>query len=407
MKLGSMRSQVLIHWGISSFYGWGVYGLNLALNWSLDSDLEPVCSLPLRLSEISLDPLKKNILNNFFSESASFEARLKDHLKLNSEARIDVPLLVGLGNDFNRSTTACGRSIYGTPTIGITFFEDPNISADAIDRAREFPLIVTGSTWNEQVLRGYGLEAVVTVLQGIDPTLFHVAPRSGLFNDRFMMFSGGKLEFRKGQDLVLEAASEFTRRHRDAVLVTAWHSPWPQAALSMSCKSRFGPVPVNKNGRLDTVSWARNAGVPEGQYLDLGSVPNSQLPPILREMDVGIFTNRGEGGTNLVAMECMACGMPVILSANTGHLDLIQEGVCYPLIQQGPVHRMNNPEQVLAGWGESSVPEIIEHLERIYSERKTAKAIGLRGAEMAGQMSWKNTAGALKTLVMNQISRVN
>ena len=74
MKLGSMRSQVLIHWGISSFYGWGVYGLNLALNWSLDSDLEPVCSLPLRLSEISLDPLKKNILNNFFSESASFEA---------------------------------------------------------------------------------------------------------------------------------------------------------------------------------------------------------------------------------------------------------------------------------------------------------------------------------------------
>ena len=68
---------------------------------------------------------------------------------------------------------------------------------------------------------------------------------------------------------------------------------------------------------------------------------------------------------------------------------------------------MNNPDQVLAGWGESSVPEIIEHLERIYSERKTAKAIGLRGAEMAGQMSWQNTAGALKTLVMNQIARVN
>ena len=133
-----MRSQVLIHWGISSFYGWGVYGLNLALNWSLDPDLEPVCSLPLRLSEISLDPLKKNILNHFFSESASFESRLKDHLKLNSEARIDVPLLVGLGNDFNRSTTACGKSIHGTPTIGITFFEDPNISPDAIDRAREF-----------------------------------------------------------------------------------------------------------------------------------------------------------------------------------------------------------------------------------------------------------------------------
>ena len=131
------------------------------------------------------------------------------------------------------------------------------------------------------------------------------------------------------------------------------------------------------------------------------------MPQILREMDVAVFPNRGEGGTNLVAMECMACGTPVILSANTGHLDLIQEGNCYPLNQQSLVNRIHKSDQVLTGWGESSVPEIIEHLERIYSERKTAKAIGLRGAEMAGQMSWQSTADALKTLVMNQISRVN
>jgi hypothetical protein len=68
---------------------------------------------------------------------------------------------------------------------------------------------------------------------------------------------------------------------------------------------------------------------------------------------------------------------------------------------------MQNPGQVLTGWGESSVPEIIEQLERIYCERKTAEATGLRGAKMAGQMSWRSTAGALKALVMNQISRVN
>ena len=54
MESGSMRSQVLIHWGISSFYGWGVYGLNLALNWSLDPDLEPVCSLPVSYTHLTL-----------------------------------------------------------------------------------------------------------------------------------------------------------------------------------------------------------------------------------------------------------------------------------------------------------------------------------------------------------------
>ena len=395
-----MRFQVLIHWGISSYYGWGVYGLNLALNWSLDPDLEPVCSIPVRGSEIALDPLKKNILDRFFIESAKFESRLKDHLTVNSEARMDVPLLVGLGNDFNGSTTAYGKAIHGLPTIGITFFEDPSISSNAINRARQFPLIVTGSTWNEQVLRGYGLEAVATVLQGIDPTLFHVAPRSGFFKDRFMMFSGGKLEFRKGQDLVMEAAVEFTRRHSDAILVTAWHSPWPQAALSLGDKTRFGLVPVNERGVLDTTRWARNAGIPKGQYLDLGPVPNSQLPPILRDMDVGIFPNRGEGGTNLVAMECMACGMPVILSANTGHLDLIKEGNCFPLTQQNPVNRIHDPAQILAGWGESSVAEIIEQLERIYCERESARLVGLRGADVVSQMTWQRTADSLKQLVL-------
>jgi glycosyltransferase involved in cell wall biosynthesis len=50
------------------------------------------------------------------------------------------------------------------------------------------------------------------------------------------------------------------------------------------------------------------------------------MPSVLQEMNVAVFPNRAEGGTNLVAMECMACGLPVILSGNTGHLDLIENG---------------------------------------------------------------------------------
>jgi glycosyltransferase involved in cell wall biosynthesis len=157
---------------------------------------------------------------------------------------------------------------------------------------------------------------------------------------------------------------------------------------------------VNERGGLDTAGWARNAGIPEGQYLDLGPVPNSQLPPILRDMDVGIFPNRGEGGTNLVAMECMACGMPVILSANTGHLDLIKDGNCLPLEQQTPVKRIQDQAEIMAGWGESSVAEIVEQLERVYHEREAAKEIGLRGANMLSQMTWQKTADLIKKLVL-------
>ena len=70
-------------------------------------------------------------------------------------------------------------------------------------------------------------------------------------------------------------------------------------------------------------------GVPAEQFIDLGVVPNHLMPRVLREMDVAVFPNRCEGGTNLVAMECMACGVPAIVASNTGQRDLIATGAAF------------------------------------------------------------------------------
>ncbi|MBP0574239.1 hypothetical protein J8J27_26410, partial [Mycobacterium tuberculosis] len=72
-----------------------------------------------------------------------------------------------------------GGDLRGVPDIGVVFFEMPQLDAAAVERAKAFKLIVTGSTWNERILREYGVTAVKTVIQGIDPTLFHPAPRMG------------------------------------------------------------------------------------------------------------------------------------------------------------------------------------------------------------------------------------
>ena len=89
-----MRTQVLIHWGISSYFGWGVYGLNLALHWDNDPNIQPVCSRPIQTSGITVDPLRYRLLQQFFEESAKFDQRLKDYVKTNPSAVVDVPLLV-------------------------------------------------------------------------------------------------------------------------------------------------------------------------------------------------------------------------------------------------------------------------------------------------------------------------
>ena len=146
---------------------------------------------------------------------------------------------------------------------------------------------------------------------------------------------------------------------------------------------------VDPNGRLGIVEWLDKNEVPPTRCFDIGLVPNHLLPEVYAQADVAVFPNRCEGGTNLVAMECMACGIPTVLSANTGHLDLIDEEHCFPLTRQTPIE----PSLNLTGtedWGESSVDELEELLERIYTEQTLAVKRGVAAAQFMRDWSWND-----------------
>jgi glycosyltransferase involved in cell wall biosynthesis len=217
---------------------------------------------------------------------------------------------------------------------------------------------------------------------------------------RFLIFSGGKAELRKGQDIVLAAFKIFARRHPEATLVTAWHSPWPHLARSLDQTSIAAPVVFDEAGKLDVRAWATANGIAADQVVDLGSPPNLSMPPILREMDVALFPNRAEGGTNLVAMECMATGVPAILSRNTGHLDLIRDENCYSLDDQRQAPNSWTSIGDVACWGESQVDEVVERLEQVFAHRAEAKRRGERGAAMMQGLSWGKTARQMKAVVL-------
>jgi glycosyltransferase involved in cell wall biosynthesis len=382
---------IMFHWQPSSFHGWGVYGLNLMLNWAKRRDLSICCAWPVDLSLIDINPVERWAIEEILTSSRDACARLKD---LSGKVRLSCPVLQGLGNNLSAAGPPGQVQILGTPNIGIVFFEWNRFDASLGRRAELYPLIVTGSTWNRDVLAGRGVHQAETVLQGIDTTQFHPAPRMGWLAGRFAVFSGGKLERRKGQDLVIEAFRVFAQRHRDALLVTAWSSPWPRLARSLNVNPGVQPVPFGQDRQIDVGAWTRANGIPEQQVLHLGPIPNAQMPRILREMDVGLFPNRAEGGTNLVAMECMACAVPVILSANTGHLDLIHRDNCYALQHQAHV-----VEAGCQDWGESDVEEILEALEAVYCDRAEASARAHRGARMMAELTWGRQLDKLAALV--------
>jgi glycosyltransferase involved in cell wall biosynthesis len=387
----------MIQWSVSSFFGWGVYGLNLALHWAGDPNIEPVCVAPIDPGQITIDPLRERAILPFLIRSLKFQADIARHA--NGTATADAPLLLALGNGFCGSPAVHNVVLEGAPTIGVVFFEEA-LDAEAVRRGKQLSLIITGSTWNERVLRAYGFENVRTILQGIDPTHFHPGPKLGVMRDRFLIFSGGKAELRKGQDIVMAAFKIFGKRHPEATLVTAWHSPWPHFARSLDQTALAAPVTFGKDGKLDVAAWGAANDIAPEQIIDLGNVPNASMPPILREMDAAVFTNRSEGGTNLVAMECMACGIPTVLSRNTGHLDLIKDDNCYPLDDQKAVENRWNSVGDVACWGESQVAEVVERLEQIFTDRADARKRGLRAARMMQRLTWAETAQQMKDVVL-------
>lgn len=392
----AVRSPIFIQWQPSSFFGWGIYGLNLFLEWAVDSDWIPRTTVPFDVRQIVIDGLRWQRLQPLLADSQ----RLQNEIQRNPPGTVldpGAPVLHSLGNGLEITTKSV---LWGRPTIGIIFFAHTRFTRQAIAAARRYPLIVTGSLWNEQVLRERGVVHVRTVLQGVDPTLFHPAPRRGWHRDRFVIFSGGKLAFRKGQDLVLGAFGTFAQRHPEALLVTAWHSPWPGVARTFAEHGSGPPVPFTGDGRPDIGAWGSAYGIAPESVVDIGQVPNALMPAVLREADVALFPNRAEGGTNLVAMEAMACGVPCVLSRNTGHLDIIHSGNCYALEHQMPV-----PGEGRDGWGTSDVEEIVEALEAVWRDRDEAAARGARGAASMAALSWSAQARQLQQTIAASIEQ--
>ena len=369
-------------WEVRGDTGWGVYGLNLATQLALRGDPAPVV---LACDADTLPPLARRRLHATLAASAPASAALADG---RSTLTIEGTLLRALGNGL--AGAGHGARLRAERDIGVVFFEDTHIAPDAIDRAHGLDAIIAGSTWNAQVLLAYGLDRVHTVIQGIDPTIFHPAVRTGMFRDRFVVFSGGKLEYRKGQDIVVAAFRRFRERHADAFLLTAWHNHWPRLIADLDLAGHVRGMPRFAGGTLHVDEWLAMNGIPGDAALDVGCLPNALMGQIIREADAALFPNRCEGGTNLVAMECMAAGVPTIVSANTGHLDLVATAGCFALRRQGSVPRPTRYYTGVDGWGESDIDEIVDLLERLYQDRELARNRAEIGAAAMARLTWES-----------------
>jgi glycosyltransferase involved in cell wall biosynthesis len=385
-----MRHALLFEWGVSTLYGWGIIGVNLLRHWQATAGTPAYCAGQIDLESLrSMDPLALRALTPTLIDNSNLRQRWPAAIA--ETGCFDGVVLHSLGNRFAGAKKPSEGGLRGRVTGAAIFFED-TVLPDAARIGGDYAVIVAGSSWNEEVLRANGVSNIVTAVQGVDHSVFHPAPRSGALEGRFAVFSGGKLEHRKGQDLVLLAFRAFAARHPEAVLVTAWHSPWPSVALTVNRNPAVAPVALDAKGAIDTAAWAAANGLRTDQFIDVGGIPNHLMARVIREADVALFPNRCEGGTNLVAMECLASGVPTIVSDNTGHKDLVATGAPYALTRQQPVAVDGIGTE---GWGEGDVEEIVEALEHVWADRADARRRGEAGAAAMTRFGWRDYVGRL------------
>ena len=390
----SERIPVLFDWPLSNIHGWGILGLNLFMAFAGDRDLQPLMGAPISENNLAgYDPARVLALEEAILESNRFQSNLARFRA--AAMRMDLPIVKGYGNGLMDA-----GGVTGTPNIGRCIFEDTRLE-NLDDKLANCDVLLTASRWNADLLKAKTRKRVELIYEGVDNTLFRPGPRTGLLDqNKFYIFSGGKVEYRKGHDLVLLAFKEFSRRHDDAVLVTAWHSPWPQ--LSRGFKGKLAaPLELADDGTIHVKKWVASNGINPDKVMEIKQIPNPLMPGVLSDMDCALFPSRAEACTNLPAKEAMACGIPVILAANTGVKDVIDGSNCIALKNQKPIHDFT--ECGTDQWGESDVDEIVQALERLYADSSFRHKTGRAGAAwiVARDRTWASHARQLKSLIMS------
>lgn len=282
--------------------------------------------------------------------------------------------------------------VVGTQNFGYTFFENI-LPPNCTNTASFYDVLFAGSTWCKERLEEKGITWANTLIQGIDTSLFHPLPPKKDHKDKFIIFSGGKFELRKGQDLVIRAVQVLQERHKDVFLLTAWYNPWKFSMDTMALSPFITLPSVSGNWSKVMAAILATNGIDLSRVTILPQVSQTDLRNIYSITDLGLFPNRCEGGTNLVLMEYMACARPVIASFTSGHKDILTDENAILLREmKSLLIKDSSTGEVTALWEEPNLDEVVEALEWAYQNRERLNSYATKAGETLKESTWEKSA---------------
>lgn len=223
-----------------------------------------------------------------------------------------------------------------------TVFETTQLTPTELTNCQKVDAVIVPTHWAQDILREQGVQSYV-IPEGVDPEVFsyggtglqgyaHLDP---LDPDECRFLSVGKLEKRKGMEVMLDAAlAAAPNTKRPIHILAQWHNPWApwDHALKFLASRDF-------SARADQ-SIARvfdHKTLPVRVTLNAeGTLPRQELVDMMRSCHWGLFPYFAEGWC-LPLQESMALGLPPICQNYSGPTEYLRAGTFIDLEGQDAV----------------------------------------------------------------------
>ncbi len=157
---------------------------------------------------------------------------------------------------------------------------------------------------------------LLVVRCGVD--LLEFAPRTPRADGELRILTVGRIDAMKGTVLLLQALAQLRERGLAVALTVVGHGPSSGKAVAMADRLGVG----------DIVTWA-------------GAVGQDRIRDFYADCDVFCLPSFAEG-VPIVLMEAMAMAVPVVASAITGIVELVDDGVSGLLVRPGRVDQLTD-----------------------------------------------------------------
>jgi glycosyltransferase involved in cell wall biosynthesis len=320
---------------------------------------------------------------------------IKDPEDVSHSAKLPGPLFQALTNVNFEPLFLKTR---GNRNYGYTFFEN-ELTRQSVENAKQYDLVLAGSGWCRDRMLEAGIANCDVLIQGIDPQRFYPiteeTPR-----DRFVIFSGGKFELRKGQDILLRAVKILQDKYADIHLVNCWYNLWPESLGQMRCSPYIAFSPEEGESWQVTMRRTYTAnGLDAQRITTLDLVPHELLRALYAQTDIAVFPNRCEGGTNLVLMEYMACAKPVIATATSGHNDVVTDENALLLRQLKDIDIVDDHGGRIGRWQDPSLDELVAQIEYAYHHREALRPKARQAGKDLQRFTWRQCAQRLVEII--------